>query len=294
MKLLKILCSINLFLFNNTTIQNENNQTQNKNFVTTSHKYDEAIDSPFRFERLSVYEKNKEINVIIDYYINTKKQTHINTKVNNIFKEEILTKVTSSKRYRQMKILLPNSVENEILDIHFLAKWGQDFTMSSRIYLNPETELRTKISKRGNFKYKVVNKTIFNNNTKKFSYFYDEIFFNVLAKDSYLYFQEEDLLKIKDSESITFESELVNLKTEQIMQTNIANKDLETKLKPGLYKINWTITYKKGINRRKLFFSWEFKVLKNYFGDCIDSYFCFKKEDVNGVLKIIKKENFLI
>ena len=269
-------------------------EEQNRNFVTTSHIYDDSSDSPFRLEKLTVYEKNEHINVLIDYYINTKSQTFLKAKANNIDKKEILTKIMSSGKYRQLKILVPSKEENAILDLHFSMQWSQIFTMSARIYLNVETKKTTQLEKGGNFKYRVVTKTIFNNQTKKFAYFYDDINFSIKALKEYLYFSKKQLIEVSSHSNVETSSKLINLDTDETIAFNIINKKLATVLKPGHYQIKWVVNYRKGLLWRNLHFSFDFKILKNYFGSCENSYYCLTKGEINGVLKIIKKENFLV
>ena len=270
------------------------NQEQKHNFVTTSHTYDDSNDSPFRLEKLSVYEKNEQINVVIDYYINTKMKSFLKAKANNIDKKEILSKIMSTQKYRQLKILVPSKEENAILDLHFTMQWSQIFTMSARIYLNVETQHTKTLEKKGDFKYRVVTKTDFNNQTKKFTYFYDDINFSIKALKKYLYFQKEQLLVMPTHSDVKTTSQLINLETKETIADDIFNKQLNQILKPGPYQIRFVINYHKGLVWRTLHFSYDFVVLKNYFGSCDNSYYCLTKGEIDGVLKIIKKENFLV
>ncbi len=213
------------------------------NIINTSSSYDRSALSPFRLEKITANYDTDNINISVDYYINSHQSTEIYLSVNNHSQQDVLSSTRAKKSLRNIKLSLPNDGENNKLDIHFSAIWSQEYTMDGTLFFPNGKKDSNDIKEPGEYRYKIIKDISFTNRNKKFSYRYDYIDLNLYPQKTNSYTNFESIIDI-DNSNTTNKIKLFK-NEEMIYQGDLKSLKHSKLLSPGNYNANFLLNIKK-------------------------------------------------
>lgn len=218
---------------------------------------------------------DSKVEVVVDYYVNTRESTYALFSVNGKTSTTSYTDKTSNQKWDQMKIDFKTSEANPRLKFDFTIKTIRDeiSTNGEFNYDSGTRDVRT-ISNQGKFNYAFNKGVSFNQTKKEFSYLHNNITFEYLVPKVSNYLNIKKPIDIK-GENITYSNVLVYKNQRYKLENNIIPEGLKN---AGKYLLETTIQYSYGISNKTLILNYEYDVLKDYIGDCQTSAICIDKD----------------
>lgn len=222
---------------------------------------------------------DSKVEVIVDYYVNTKESTYAIFNVNGKTTTSTYTDKTSNQKWDQMKIEFKANEANPRIRFDFTIKTIRDeiSTNGEFNYDNYTKDTRT-ISSQGKYNYSFIKGISFNQTKGEFSYINNNISFEYLVPKVSNYLNVKKPIDIK-GDNITYSNVLIY----KNQRYTLANGTIPEGLKnAGKYVLETTIEYQYGISNKTLVLNYEYDVIKDYIGQCNVAMICI---DTNTVLE---------